>query len=209
MACPVRVEDMAVHPSGDYPDKVKAPGVCAPVYEVHEDRGRRLLAQDSHVEHLGAQALRRAESGSSTSYSAGGEVDLDPVALLEGARGAIAHSPASSKVCGSAGSSGSRFTSMCSPSSQMNSTVPVTVRALTPSAAPVARPARAASATARPVSAPSPNTVAPNHARHAEPRDQGDRAQDPPPGQEGEEAAGGRFHDRAAEQDALVVYPIA
>ena len=37
VACPVRLEDMVVHPNGDYPDKVKVSGVCAPVYEVHED----------------------------------------------------------------------------------------------------------------------------------------------------------------------------
>jgi hypothetical protein len=37
VACPVRLEDMAVHPNGDYPNKVKVSGVCAPVYEVHED----------------------------------------------------------------------------------------------------------------------------------------------------------------------------
>jgi hypothetical protein len=29
---------MAVHPTGHYPAKVKARRVCAPVYEVHEDR---------------------------------------------------------------------------------------------------------------------------------------------------------------------------
>ena len=37
VACPVRLEDMVVHPQGDYPDQVKARGVCGPVYEVHED----------------------------------------------------------------------------------------------------------------------------------------------------------------------------
>jgi hypothetical protein len=37
VACPVRLEDIAVHPQGVYPDKVKARAVCAPVYEVHED----------------------------------------------------------------------------------------------------------------------------------------------------------------------------
>lgn len=40
VACPVRLDDMAVHPNGDYPNKVKVSGVCAPVYEVHEDRSR-------------------------------------------------------------------------------------------------------------------------------------------------------------------------
>jgi hypothetical protein len=38
VACPVRLEDIVVHPAGTYPDKVKARAVCAPVYEVHEDR---------------------------------------------------------------------------------------------------------------------------------------------------------------------------
>jgi hypothetical protein len=37
VACPVRVEDIVFRPDGVYPDKVKAGGVCAPVYEVHED----------------------------------------------------------------------------------------------------------------------------------------------------------------------------
>ena len=36
VACPVRVEDIAVYPGGDYKDVVKVPGVCAPVYEVDE-----------------------------------------------------------------------------------------------------------------------------------------------------------------------------
>jgi hypothetical protein len=37
VACPVRVEDIAFHPNGIYPDKVKAAGVCGPVFEVRED----------------------------------------------------------------------------------------------------------------------------------------------------------------------------
>jgi hypothetical protein len=37
VACPVRLEDIVPHPNGVYPDKVKASGVCAPVYEVNED----------------------------------------------------------------------------------------------------------------------------------------------------------------------------
>jgi hypothetical protein len=37
VACPVRLEDIVVFPQGDYPDQVKAPAVCAPVYEVDED----------------------------------------------------------------------------------------------------------------------------------------------------------------------------
>jgi hypothetical protein len=36
VACPVRVADIVTHPGGYYPDTVKAPGVCAPVYEVDE-----------------------------------------------------------------------------------------------------------------------------------------------------------------------------
>ena len=40
VACPVRLDDMAVHPNGHYPATVKARRVCAPVYEVHEDRSR-------------------------------------------------------------------------------------------------------------------------------------------------------------------------
>jgi hypothetical protein len=32
----VRVADIVTYPDGDYPDTVKAPGVCAPVYEVDE-----------------------------------------------------------------------------------------------------------------------------------------------------------------------------
>lgn len=37
VACPVRVKDIVVHFPADYPDKVKAPGCCAPVYEVGID----------------------------------------------------------------------------------------------------------------------------------------------------------------------------
>jgi hypothetical protein len=37
VACPVRLEDIAVHPRPLYPDKVKARALCAPVYEVRED----------------------------------------------------------------------------------------------------------------------------------------------------------------------------
>ena len=37
VACPVRLEDIVVHPYGDYPEKVKARCVCAPVYEVDQD----------------------------------------------------------------------------------------------------------------------------------------------------------------------------
>jgi hypothetical protein len=34
VACPVRLEDIVVHRDPMYPNKVKAPGCCAPVYEV-------------------------------------------------------------------------------------------------------------------------------------------------------------------------------
>ncbi len=37
VACPVRVDDIVVHPNGQYPEKVKAKGCCAPVYEVDID----------------------------------------------------------------------------------------------------------------------------------------------------------------------------
>jgi hypothetical protein len=40
VACPVRVDQLAIHPGGMQPDKVKAPRVCNPVFEVdvHGDR---------------------------------------------------------------------------------------------------------------------------------------------------------------------------
>ena len=34
VACPVSLADIAVHPDPQYPDKIKARGCCAPVYEV-------------------------------------------------------------------------------------------------------------------------------------------------------------------------------
>ncbi|MDR3471574.1 MAG: hypothetical protein P4M09_07770, partial [Devosia sp.] len=37
VACLVRLEDIVVHPDGDYPDKVKFRGCCRPVYEVDWD----------------------------------------------------------------------------------------------------------------------------------------------------------------------------
>ena len=33
----VALKDIAVHPNGDYPEKVKARGCCAPVWEVDEN----------------------------------------------------------------------------------------------------------------------------------------------------------------------------
>jgi hypothetical protein len=40
LACPVALADIAVHPDGTYPQKVKARGCAAPVYEVDEDGER-------------------------------------------------------------------------------------------------------------------------------------------------------------------------
>jgi hypothetical protein len=34
LACPVKVEDIAVHPNGTYPEKVKARATCGPAVEV-------------------------------------------------------------------------------------------------------------------------------------------------------------------------------
>ena len=41
VGCPVRVEDIVVHPKGQYPEKVKAKGCTAPVFEVNR-KGERL-----------------------------------------------------------------------------------------------------------------------------------------------------------------------
>ena len=40
VACPVKVSEIVVHPEARYPDKVKAPRVCAPCYEVDIDGNR-------------------------------------------------------------------------------------------------------------------------------------------------------------------------
>jgi hypothetical protein len=37
LACPVSLADLCVHPDGIYPQKVKAPGCCAPIWEVDVD----------------------------------------------------------------------------------------------------------------------------------------------------------------------------
>jgi len=37
IACPVKVASIAVHPDGDYPEKVKAPRCCGPVWECDID----------------------------------------------------------------------------------------------------------------------------------------------------------------------------
>ncbi len=42
VGCPVKLEEVAVHPDGHYPEKVKAKGCCAPVFEVDID-GEPLL----------------------------------------------------------------------------------------------------------------------------------------------------------------------
>jgi hypothetical protein len=43
VACPVALADIAVHSDPKYPDKIKARGCCAPVYEV-DRRGKRIEA---------------------------------------------------------------------------------------------------------------------------------------------------------------------
>ncbi len=40
IACPVRVKDIVVHPDGEYPQKGKAKGCCAPVWECDIDGNR-------------------------------------------------------------------------------------------------------------------------------------------------------------------------
>ena len=37
IACPVRLKDIVVHPEGQYPQKIKARGLCAPCWEVDID----------------------------------------------------------------------------------------------------------------------------------------------------------------------------
>jgi hypothetical protein len=37
VGCPVRVAEIVTHPDGQYPNKVKAPGCCGPVFEVDRD----------------------------------------------------------------------------------------------------------------------------------------------------------------------------
>jgi hypothetical protein len=41
VACPVKVSDLAFHPDGMYPEKVKGPGLCAPCWEVDSNGDRR------------------------------------------------------------------------------------------------------------------------------------------------------------------------
>ena len=43
VACQVKLSDIAVHPDGDYPQKVKAKGCCGPVVEVDRN-GKPVLA---------------------------------------------------------------------------------------------------------------------------------------------------------------------
>jgi hypothetical protein len=40
IACPVKADDIVTHPNGQFPDKVKAPRLCAPCYEVDIDGNR-------------------------------------------------------------------------------------------------------------------------------------------------------------------------
>jgi hypothetical protein len=40
VACPVKLDEIAVHENAIYPDKVKAPGCCAPVWECDIDGNR-------------------------------------------------------------------------------------------------------------------------------------------------------------------------
>jgi len=37
MACPVRLDEIVIHPSAQYPNKIKAPRVSGPIYEVDID----------------------------------------------------------------------------------------------------------------------------------------------------------------------------
>lgn len=37
IACPVALKDISVHPEGQYPQKVKAKGCCAPIWEVNSN----------------------------------------------------------------------------------------------------------------------------------------------------------------------------
>ena len=46
VACPVRLSEIVMHPNGQYPEKVKAPGCCGKVYEVNID-GERIKAAKS------------------------------------------------------------------------------------------------------------------------------------------------------------------
>ncbi len=43
IACPVKVSEIAIHPDGQYPQKCKAPRVCAPCWEV--DRSGKRVAE--------------------------------------------------------------------------------------------------------------------------------------------------------------------
>ena len=44
VACPVALTDIAIHPNPECPDKIKARGCCAPVYEV-DYRGKPIAAK--------------------------------------------------------------------------------------------------------------------------------------------------------------------
>jgi hypothetical protein len=49
VACPVALADMAVVPNPEYPDKIKAAGCCAPVWECDRDGKRIEVAEKSHA----------------------------------------------------------------------------------------------------------------------------------------------------------------
>ncbi len=40
IACPVKLSEIVTHPDGQYPQKCKAPRVCAPCWEVDRDGNR-------------------------------------------------------------------------------------------------------------------------------------------------------------------------
>jgi hypothetical protein len=58
LICPVKLTDIAVHPDGDYPQKVKARAVSAPIWECDED-GKPLTNRDRKLQ----AAFMAAHSG--------------------------------------------------------------------------------------------------------------------------------------------------
>jgi hypothetical protein len=48
IACPIKVSQIKVHKNAKYPDKVKAPRLCAPCFEVDRD-GKRVTAEQQHA----------------------------------------------------------------------------------------------------------------------------------------------------------------
>jgi hypothetical protein len=61
VACPVLLADIAVHPNPKHPDKVKARGCCAPVYEVDYD-GKPVIHKASETVHSLTQQERDRET---------------------------------------------------------------------------------------------------------------------------------------------------